>query len=146
LEQAYKNDIEFNFEALKDRSPFDLIHVGFSFDPSQDTELIRRLSSHLRPNVSSRMLAGYGSELCLFDAKGFRKEVAKIPGMAGIERGVFKRSLSRQERLARAKEELDSWKLRFEEKEKRKPSKADLFGDGHAAALFKEFSNATRLS
>lgn len=136
---------KFNLDQILSHGPYDLIHVGFSFDPEKDSELLKSFTEALRDS-NSRILAGWGPDLCLFDKKGFRKELNHIPGMARIQRGQFVKPKTRTERLEKAKNNLDDWKSKFERQHKRKATKDDLFNNAEANALFREFSSLTKLS
>ena len=125
--------------------PYDIIHVGFSFNPD-DSKSIEVLTSCLRQNEESRMLAGFGEYLCLFDHKGYRKEIASIPGMAKFQQGKYQKVQTRGERIKEIKDKLDAWKSDFEGTHGRKPNKEDMFSDETSRALFQEFSGLTKLS
>lgn len=151
LEDAYDdvNKSELRFSLLDKYGPFDFIHAGFTFDSTKDKPFIDRLCSYLRPtstNVGGILLAGFGRDLCVFNSQGMRKELAHIPGMSPIQYGKYEKPLTRMERMDLAKQKLDEWKINFEKTQKRKPNKDDLFNDPIASQLFKEFSNATKLS
>lgn len=139
---AYSNDTgDWNLQAMESGGPYDAIHVGFSFNPETDQNDLDMLCNMLdKTKSTSRVLAGWGNELCLFDRKGYRKEVATLPGLARKETGTFVKPLSRTERMELAKKQLDEWKQQFEAQHQRKPSKTDLLTHPVASALFKEFS------
>ncbi|KAH9259358.1 hypothetical protein BASA81_002401 [Batrachochytrium salamandrivorans] len=138
---------KWNLHAMQQHGPYDAIHVGFSFNPEQVngnsggladvTMFCNLLDPH---NPHARMLAGWGNDLCLFDSKGYRKEIATLPGLARKEEGRYVKPLSRQEKLSAAKAELDQWKQQFERTHHRKPTKADLLGDAKANQLFRDFA------
>jgi len=136
---------KWNDKGILAQAPYDWIHVGFSFQPANDFNLVSWFSSLLKDS-NSRMLAGWGTELCLFDYKGFRQDVANIPGMAEIQKGRFIKQQSRSERLDIVKAALDDWKARFGRERGKKPSKDDLFADPEAVALFKEYSSLSKLT
>lgn len=131
---------QWNLRAMQQHGPYDAIHVGFAFDGDGvgDVEMFCNLLDPANPRA--RMLAGWGNDLCLFDAKAYRKEVATLPGLARKEEGRFVKPLSRQEKLGAAKAALDLWKQQFELAHRRKPTKADLLGDAKASQLFRDFA------
>jgi len=135
-----------NEAVVKSNGPYDIIHVGFAFDSRKDQKTVEWLTSLLKDTPEARVMAGWDHDLCLFDKKGFRKEVAHIPGMAVVERSTYQKPMSRAERLEQTKVQLDAWKALFEEKNKRKPTKDDLFKDPLAAELFKQFASLTKLA
>ena len=138
------NDM-WNEQLFKALGPFDFIHVGFSIQPEDDNYL-HSLRSFLNPTDHARILIGLKDEFLFVDCEGNQEHVAMIPGLARMEKGSYAKPTTREEKIESLQSQLQDWRRNYERETGRKPTRADLFSDPEAKALFQEFSQLTKIS